>query len=270
MAEAPSDLPPDAVIAISAHSDRGRVREANEDSFALEQSAAVAVIADGMGGHAAGEVASGMATQAISRELAAARDDLAQLDPDQYEAAARRIAQIVSGANAAILKRSAEEADKRGMGTTLDAVIVLDKSAYVAHVGDSRVYWIRAGVVTAITRDHSLAAALVDSGRLTAEEAAPLEGVLVRALGISSELAVDVARIEIQPGDALLLCTDGMWRYFPDTTEIARFVADHGEEAAQKLVEQAVDRGGEDNATAIVLVVKPSPGPASGVTTAEG
>src|SRR5262249_48041922 len=154
-----------------------------------------------------------------------------------------------------ILRRSADEADKRGMGTTLDAVIVLDKSAYVAHVGDSRVYWIREGTATAVTRDHSLAAVLVESGRLTAEEAAPLEGVLVRALGIGSGLAVDVIRIEVRPGDALLLCSDGLWRYFPDTGEIARAVEQHGAASAEKLVTEAVARGGEDNATAVVVLV---------------
>jgi protein phosphatase len=242
--------------AMGAHSDKGRVRESNEDNFALDEAQLVAVIADGMGGHAAGEVASGMATQDIVKALAAARADLAGLDPEAYETAAHKIGQIVSAANKAILERSADEADKRGMGTTLDAVIVLPRSAYVAHVGDSRVYWIRDGVVTPVTRDHSLAAALVDSGRLTAEEAAPLEGVLVRALGISSDLAVDVARIEIQAGDALLLCTDGLWRYFPDHTEIAKAITKDGPAAAKKLVEEAVSRGGEDNATAIVVVIK--------------
>ena len=244
------------VCAMGAHTDKGRVRESNEDNFALDDKQHVAVIADGMGGHAAGEVASGMATQDIVKALAAAREDLSGLDPEAYETAAHKIGQIVSAANRAILERSAEEADKRGMGTTLDAIIVLPKSAYVAHVGDSRVYWVRDGVVTPVTRDHSLAAALVDSGRLTAEEAAPLEGVLVRALGISSDLAVDVARIEIQAGDALLLCTDGLWRYFPDHAEIAKAIAADGTGAAKKLVDEAVARGGEDNATAIVVVVK--------------
>jgi PPM family protein phosphatase len=257
--ESPESKPPGEqaplACAMAAHSDKGRVRESNEDNFALDQAQHVAVIADGMGGHAAGEVASSMATQEVVKSLAAARDDLAGLDPEAYEAAAHKIGQIVSAANRAILDRSAEEPDKRGMGTTLDAIIVLPRSAYVAHVGDSRVYWIRQGVVTPVTRDHSLAAALVESGRLTAEEAAPLEGVLVRALGISSDLAVDVARVEIQTGDALLLCTDGLWRYFPDHAELARTIGDHGAGAAEKLVEQAVERGGEDNATAIVVVI---------------
>lgn len=241
---------------MGAHTDRGRVRESNEDSHSCDQAAGVAVVADGMGGHAAGEIASGMAAQAVGRELAAARGDIAGLDPAGYETAAQKIGQIISSVNAAILRRSADEADKRGMGTTIDAVLVLERSAYVAHVGDSRVYWIRDGTATAVTRDHSLAAVLVESGRLTAEEAAPLEGVLVRALGIGSDLAVDVIRVETRPGDAFLLCSDGLWRYFPDTTEIAKTIAEHGPTAAEKLVAEAVARGGEDNATAVVVLIK--------------
>jgi serine/threonine protein phosphatase PrpC len=242
--------------AIKGHSDRGKVRESNEDNLAVDESAGVAVIADGMGGHAAGEVASGMATQAIVRDLADLRADLLALDPSDYETCANRIGQVVSNCNTAILKRSVDESDKRGMGTTVDAVILLGKSAYVAHVGDSRVYWIRENAVTTLTRDHSLAAALVESGRLSAEEAAPLEGVLIRALGIASEMAVDVIRVEVRQGDALLLCTDGLWRYFPDGAEIAQAVKSEGAGAAKALVDRACARGGEDNATAIVVMIK--------------
>src|SRR5438094_826714 len=159
-----------SMLSICGHTDRGRVRESNEDSHAFDQGAGVAVVADGMGGHAAGEVASGMAAQGVLSALTEAREDIAKLDPQGYETAAHKIGEIISQSNAAILRRSADEADKRGMGTTLDAVLVLDKSAYVAHVGDSRVYWIREGTATPVTRDHSLAAVLVESGRLTAEE----------------------------------------------------------------------------------------------------
>src|SRR5262249_18155535 len=106
--------------AMGSHSDKGRVRESNEDNLAPDEPAQVAVIADGMGGHAAGEVASGMAAEHIVKALAAARTELAGLDPDAYETAAHKIGQVVSAANRAILERSADEADKRGMGTTLD------------------------------------------------------------------------------------------------------------------------------------------------------
>jgi serine/threonine protein phosphatase PrpC len=247
-------------LAMSGCSDTGRVRESNEDSYAINETAGVAVVADGMGGHAAGEVASGMATKVVVKALADVQVELAGLEATGYEAAAERIGQVISGANGQIIERSLAESDKRGMGTTIDAVVLVGHSAYVAHVGDSRVYWIREGTGTPVTRDHSLAATLVDSGRLTAAEAAPLEGVLVRALGITTELAVDVVRLEIRPGDALLLCTDGLWRYFPDPAELASMVASEGAQAAGKLVAEAVSRGGEDNATAVVIMLgKPEP-----------
>jgi protein phosphatase len=253
------DSPPaprKVTVALGARTDRGKVREANEDSFALDEQAGVAVVADGMGGHAAGEVASRIAAEEVSKALAGAKADIAALEPKGDDSAAQKIGQIVSQANTLILERAAAEPDKKGMGTTVVAAIALEQSAYVAHVGDSRVYWIRGETATLLTRDHSLAAALVDSGRLSAEEAAPLEGVLVRALGISAELAVDVIRIEPQPGDALLLCSDGLWRYFPDVGEIATVIGRAGPKAAEELVQQAVDRGGDDNATAIVVAFK--------------
>src|SRR5262249_12789155 len=110
-----------SMLSICGHTDRGRVRDSHEDSHAFDQGAGVAVVADGMGGHAAGEVASGMAAQGVLSALAQAREDIAKLDPQGYETAAHKIGEIISQSNAAILRRSADEADKRGMGTTLDA-----------------------------------------------------------------------------------------------------------------------------------------------------
>src|SRR5262249_59946194 len=118
------------VLTMGAHTDRGRVRESNEDSHSCDQAAGVAVVADGMGGHAAGEIASGMAAQAVGRELAAARGDIAGLDPAGYETAAQENGQIISSGKAALLRRAAHQADKRGTGAPIEAGLWLARCAH--------------------------------------------------------------------------------------------------------------------------------------------
>jgi len=240
-------------VTMRAHSDRGLIRKVNEDKFITIESSGIAVLADGMGGQAAGALASQIAAETVAQGLQIARPSLMNADPDNYEALAESIAGIVSAANVRILQRADEEPEKEGMGTTLDAFILLGSQGYIAHVGDSRVYRIsRSGADNLITRDHSLAAALVASGEIAHDLAEPYRNVLLRSVGTSPELDIDVHRIEIRSGDSLVFCTDGVWQYFKEPDEIGEIVRANTGSAAKRLVEEAIRRGGQDNATVVI------------------
>jgi len=242
--------------------DIGVVREHNEDSAHMEATKGFFIVADGMGGHAAGEVASAMAVETVRVTLDAQQTEIEAFKKAPTDAGRRAIVQLlqsaVLGAHQAVFQRGQTEPDKAGMGTTLDVVLVAGPEAFVAHVGDSRTYLIRDGRSSQITTDHTVAEVLVIEGKLTIEEAqvSPLRTILVNAIGVSADVGVEMAHVTLKRGDRLLLCSDGLHDYFPLEEEIAqKLSADAPGDALQEMVELAKQRGGHDNITGITVHV---------------
>lgn len=247
-------------VAVGVQTDVGRVRKGNEDSYLLE--APIYAVADGMGGHIAGDVASATAVSVISEGIDA--------QPPEDGSA---LANLVSRANDAIWEKARSDPSLRGMGTTCTLLMIDGDVAHIAHVGDSRAYLLRDGSFRQLTEDHTLVERMVREGRLSAEEAAnhPQRSIITRALGVDSNVQVDVLEEPLAKGDRILLTSDGLTGMVePD--EIARVL--DGEEdpqaAADRLVAMANDAGGEDNVTVLVLHVgktqqdgSPAPPPAA-------
>ena len=250
--------PPLHRISITSATAKGK-RAANQDSYGYDQQQGLAVIADGMGGHVAGEVASRLAADALLKSLTELRasllenEEAARNPAEEYERIAPLLSSAVSKANECVYLTAESEPEKRGMGTTLDAVVVLKSCAYITHVGDSRVYWISRGACKLVTQDHSLASALIATGRLPQDSARLYRNVLLRSVGTSLDVTSDIYRIDLKIGDFILLCTDGVWEYFPDPDEIATIVRKHRSLTPSRLVQEAMELGGEDNATAVLI-----------------
>src|SRR5688572_8852018 len=240
--------------------DVGVVRDHNEDSAFMEAAKGFFIVADGMGGHAAGEVASAMAVETVRTTLDASRTEIEAFKKAPTDAGRRAIVQLlqsaVLSAHQAVFQRGQSEQDKAGMGTTLDVVLVAGPEAFVAHVGDSRTYLVREGRSSQITTDHTVAEVLVIEGKLTIEEAqvSPLRTILVNAIGVSADVGVEMAHVTLKKNDRLLLCSDGLHDYFPVEEEIAqRMNADHPGDALAEMVELAKTRGGHDNITGVAV-----------------
>jgi PPM family protein phosphatase len=233
------------VTETAAASDAGRTRRRNEDAFAVEPP--LFVVADGMGGARAGEVASRLAVAAF-REF----HDADALEPEE------RLAAIVQEANRRIYERATADVNASGMGTTITAALVEGDQVAVGHVGDSRAYLLRQGTFAQLTDDHSLVADLMRSGQLTPEEAEahPQRSVITRALGTDPDVDVDTFSLELEPDDVFLLCSDGLTTMLSDE-DIADVVAGRPTlaEVAKALVSAANRRGGEDNITVVLARV---------------
>ncbi len=225
--------------------DIGLVRPVNEDSYICLDSA-VYVVADGMGGHAAGEVASALLTQT-------AKEILEGLDPEKITEAILR--QVILEANRRILAKAAVDNIYNGMGTTASLLCLKEHEAVWAHVGDSRIYLLHEGTLQQITKDHSLVWDLVENGSLTPEEAQthPKRNLLTRAVGVDAELLVDTGNFPIVAGDKFLLCSDGLTNMVDEASikNIINIVP--ADNPAKLLIEQALAAGGIDNITAILI-----------------
>lgn len=218
------------------------------------------IVADGMGGHAAGEVASAMAVETVKKTLESSRTEIEAFKKSPSDPGRRALVQLlqnaVLAAHQAVYQRGQAEQDKAGMGTTLDVVLVAGPEAFVAHVGDSRTYLIRDGKSSQITTDHTVAEVLVIEGKLTIEEAqvSPLRTILVNAIGVSADVGVEMAHVTLKKDDRLLLCSDGLHDYFPMEEEIAqRLSAAEPGKALEEMVELAKTRGGHDNITGVTV-----------------
>lgn len=237
-----SDAPTTVRLLVATRTDVGRVRAGNEDAFLAIDDGTLVAVADGMGGHQAGEVASAMAIESL-------HDGLAQGVP---------IADAIEAANTAVVTRAARELDLRGMGTTLTAGVLDGSRLVIGHVGDSRCYLLRDGALTQVTTDHSVVAELIAAGELTEAEALvdPRRAMITRALGIDATVQVDVLDLDLEPGDRLLLCSDGLTTMVrdPAIAEILTSEPDR-ERAAAELVEAANLAGGADNITVLVADV---------------
>jgi protein phosphatase len=233
----------------TALSARGLRRARNEDSYLVRPDKRLYAVADGMGGHAAGDVASRMAVEALDREFPA------DADPDAIE---RLLVDATKTANCEILEVGRREADKRGMGTTLTTLVtpVNGAGCIIAHIGDSRAYRIRSGSLEQLTTDHTWVQQQVDLGALTLKTARshPLSSVLTRVLGVDEGVPPDVLRSDVVAGDMFLLCSDGLTGIVYDAS-IAAMLVEGGalEEMARALVAAANERGGYDNSTVVLV-----------------
>ncbi|HLI02687.1 MAG TPA: Stp1/IreP family PP2C-type Ser/Thr phosphatase [Terracidiphilus sp.] len=233
--------------AAAALSDRGRKRSGNEDAYGISLEDGAFVVCDGMGGAAAGEVASAIAVDEVMRRLKsrAVSDPL----PAAAEAA-------IEAANLAVYTRSQSSRKLSGMGTTLVALVVEQQRAWVLNVGDSRCYLRRGGALRQITVDHSLVEEQVRSGRIKPSEAerSPLRNVITRALGTQSSVTSDVFPVEVEPGDLFLLCSDGLTRELSDPIIASLLALDLPlDRLCERLVNAANRAGGHDNITCLLV-----------------
>lgn len=234
--------------------DVGRVRAHNEDAFVIDAQRGVFLVADGMGGHAAGEVASAIATEAVGSALRMAVD--AGLSPEGFQ---HLLPETFHGAHHSILNYSLAKPETRGMGTTLTALVLFDDGSFrLGHIGDSRCYVLRDGELTQLSRDHTWVQREVDAGRLTEVGARRhrLSHVLTRALGADSLDLPDVYSGTVLPGDVALLCSDGLTGMLTD--RMLRRILMRGGDLAERVAELVMganERGGRDNITAVLVRV---------------
>ena len=236
----------------AAVSDRGRKRASNEDAFGYSIEQGVYIVCDGMGGAAAGEIASSLAVDEVMRLFTnrAVDTSLETL-----------IDQAITAANEAIYSRSQVNPKLNGMGTTLVALVVEERRIRVVNIGDSRCYRRRAGHLEQVSQDHSLVDEQVRLGRMTAAEAlrSPLRNVITRALGTQSRVTPDIFELEAEPGDLFLLCSDGLTRELPDSKIESLLSAEPAVtgptlvDLCSRLVEAANEAGGGDNITCLLL-----------------
>jgi protein phosphatase len=251
-------------LSYAARTDVGMIRSGNEDNFAVEANGdrGIFIVADGMGGHAAGEVASEMAVQIVQRELKGV-DDLADGTATKVLGEALRIA------NRAIHERTITEVDKQGMGTTASVLLLADSRYLIGQVGDSRVYLLRDGALKQITKDHSYVQEQVDLGNLTPEQARyhPYSNVITRCVGASPEVEPDLYAGEARTGDIFLIASDGLTGMVDDR-RLAQLLMSRAEpeRKVQALISEANGRGGLDNITAIVVHIEEASPPKDRIT----
>ncbi len=243
-------------MVFSAHSDIGKVRSQNEDSYNignLTDGAAWAVICDGMGGASGGKVASRMCTSAVSSHI-----EKGYREGGGISSVKNLLISAITSANAEIFNVSQTEPSLSGMGTTVVAAVINENVAVITHVGDSRAYLVHDGTITQLTKDHSMVQYMVDIGKISSEEAKnhPDRNVITRAVGIDGDIRVDVDVTEVFSGDILIICTDGLNGSISDG-EILRITLDTDDcrELPRALVDAANSLGGRDNITVAAIKV---------------
>jgi protein phosphatase len=246
-------------LRVGAGSDRGRVRTMNEDAYMLRADEGLFVVCDGMGGAPAGEVASQMAVDAIEQQLHASAPRASELatHDSEYLPRTRKLAAAVRWSNAFIYDRAQKDPSQSGMGTTVVGAWIDEHVASVAHVGDSRAYLWRGNRLEPLTRDHSLIEAHRAAGLATQEtEAAEHLNILVRVLGREPDVDVDVSEVVVQPGDYVLLCSDGLTRMVSESA-MASAIREYREpqRICNSLITEANGNGGADNITVVVVEV---------------
>jgi serine/threonine protein phosphatase PrpC len=245
--------------------DVGRKRRRNEDAFLVDPELGLYAVADGMGGHSGGDVASKRALEVV-REAIAARRDLLEAFAADGSAEPRKNAQLlveqaIQAACADLLEMARKNPALSGMGSTFVCLVVAGERGVVANVGDSRLYLARKDCAHALTEDHTLIAAQIKSGQLAREDAgrSPFKGVLTRALGQHESVQVDTLVVDLLPGDRLMLCSDGLHNYLRDEETQAMLLGGAPETLADELVRFANAQGGQDNITAVVIQVEGQP-----------
>jgi len=233
----------------AARTDVGLVRSGNEDNFLMHSERGIFIVADGMGGHAAGEVASEMAVRITSHAIGSLRGM-------SDEEASDRMRTAIQAANDAIFERTLTEPDQQGMGTTLTMLVLLEGRYLIGQVGDSRAYLLRDGRFLQVTKDHSYVQEQVDAGMLTPDQARghPHSSIITRCVGASEEVVPDVYSGSLEEGDIMLLASDGLTGMLEDE-QLTRILRSDGEPQhwVDRMIMEANCRGGLDNITAIVV-----------------
>lgn len=237
---------------IFSKTDRGRVRTDNQDAYfagKITDGSVFAVVCDGMGGANAGNVASELAVRHISEYVIRSyRDGMDMTDTE------KTLKNAIVSANISLYDKAVNNAELAGMGTTAVAAFVKDGTAVIAHVGDSRIYLVN-GEIKQLTRDHSVVQSLIESGKITPEDAKvhPRKNIITRALGAEENVAVDSDCINLSDGDTLLLCSDGLTNFLDDKDILTVFQNNDISAVAERLVEEANKNGGGDNITVVTV-----------------
>ena len=251
-------------IRFYAATDVGKVRDHNEDNFLVDKKLGLFIVADGMGGHAAGEVASAIAVRAVHEEIKREKELL-----DDYATGASGASKVttkdiialvetaVQRACSKIHEESTADPNKRGMGTTLSAIVIVGSQGFIAHVGDSRIYLARNGHIQQVTEDHTVLNELIKRGKLSREQIDKVQqkNAITRAVGVYERVEVDTLVMELIAGDTLILASDGLHGYLETPEELAPSLALEGDASVKALIDLANARDGKDNITTVVVKV---------------
>lgn len=253
----------DHVLEIAQKTDSGKARARNEDAIASIPRLGAVILADGMGGHNAGEVASGMATNFLASELEKqlTQQPLSERTAESASGLANELLkQLITDVNHSIFRAAESQPQYKGMGTTLVVAVFYDNRMTVAHIGDSRLYRLRDGAFEQLTKDHSLLQEWIDSGMITPEQAltAQHKNLVTRALGVDETVEPEIHDHDVLPGDLLLLCSDGLYDMVTDedTGSTLMALGSNLDLASSQLIDQANDNGGKDNISVILIKVK--------------
>jgi PPM family protein phosphatase len=251
-------------IRFYAATDVGKVRDHNEDNFLVDKKVGLFIVADGMGGHAAGEVASAIAVRTVHEEIKREKELL-----DDYVSGATGASKVTPKDLVALIEHAVQRAcskiheealndtNKRGMGTTLSALLVVGNQGFIAHVGDSRIYLSRGGRIQQVTEDHTVYNELIKRGKLTKEQIEKVQqkNAITRAVGVYERVEVDTLVIELIAGDILMLASDGLHGYLESPEELSAPFGLEGDASVKALIELANARGGKDNITTVLVKV---------------
>lgn len=253
----------DNALEITSLTNPGMVRSHNEDSVACDAACGLVVLADGMGGYNAGEVASGIAVSVVATEICQRLQEANPIDRDEESGDELGVALLrdnIRKANLSIYQAAQSQPQYSGMGTTIVAGLFYDNCVVAGHVGDSRMYRLRDGVLETITRDHSLLQEQIDSGMITIEDArqSKNKNLVTRAVGIDADVVPEIHVHEVRLGDIYLLCSDGLNDMVEDEDIQSTLYAMQGNLplAAEQLIQLANDNGGRDNVSVILVKVK--------------
>ena len=250
-------------VTARGQTDVGRKRDHNEDSFLVDGELGLFVVADGMGGHAGGGTASSLAVQTIQERLRVARE----VDPRLFTAGGSALEEnplrevlreAVESACEAIFLAGQSDPSLAGMGTTVTSLLVSGASAFVAHVGDSRCYLARRGSIYQISEDHSLVNEQLKAGAITVDEArnSRFKNIITRSVGFEPDVMVDLMGLELEQGDRLVVCSDGLTNQLDDEEILELLEGAESGDAPRRLVALANERGGDDNITVVVVTVE--------------
>jgi PPM family protein phosphatase len=248
-----------------AATDVGRKREHNEDNFLVDKKLSLFVVADGMGGHASGEVASHIAVHEFRNAIENRHDLLESFARGDGSVRAQDILTLleqgVQAAGVAIFQRGKQESDKRGMGTTISALLIVGDRGFIAHVGDSRIFLVRQEQVIQLTEDHSLINELIRRGKVTKDTLSrspysAYKNAVTRAVGVYETVQVDTIDFDVLAGDQFLVCSDGLHTYLDDDKVKELFKADEITGIPKRFIDHANESGGQDNITAVALRIE--------------
>lgn len=239
---------------VFAKTDIGKARELNQDYYYIsspEEEIKLYILADGMGGYKGGEVASRLATEAAKKYIF---DNFEKIEKQKDEIL-KLVKDATIYANMVVYDKSKEIKELEGMGTTLEICLIYNNKAYIGHIGDSRIYRLRKGIMRKLTKDHSYVQQLVEDGKITREEADthPKKNMLTKALGCTPYVEPDLRARNIEKDDILIMCSDGLTNMLKEE-QICKIIQDNPQTAADELIKKANESGGYDNITVVIIM----------------